>query len=826
MEKNKTQKFKVTGMSCAACSAHVEKAVGGVNGVSAVSVSLLTNSMTVTHAPNVTDKDIIKAVVKAGYGAELYGSEKKTQPISEAAETKRTVYRLICSAVLLVLLMYLSMGHSMWGFPVPQFLEEHTANGLMQLLLSAAVLVINQKFFINGIAGVVRKAPNMDTLVAMGSGVSFAYSVVLLFGMINSGEGSHRLYFESAAMIPTLITVGKTLEQYSKGKTANAIKSLMSLAPTTAHVIRGGVETEIDASDLVKGDIFIVRPGESIPADGTVIEGESAVDESALSGESLPVDKSAEDTVRAATVNKNGVLKCRADSVGNDTLLYKIVETVENAQAGKAPVSRVADKVASVFVPAVMTVAAVTFIIWMILGEPFSFGLSRAIGVLVISCPCALGLATPVAIMVGSGVGAKKGILFKTAASLEIAGKADTVIFDKTGTLTKGTPVVTDILPLKISETELLELAASAEKNSEHPLAYAIVQHAEEKGISPKDVSGFSSVPHGIRCEIDGKQVYGGNAKLIKTLGYSDTELEKQVEKLISEGKTPMLFSAGGETVGIIAVSDEIKENSGTAVAQLKAMGIETVMLTGDNGGSAKKAADALGIERYISDVLPTDKEKHVAEYAKHGKVMMVGDGINDSAALARADIGVAIGAGTDIAMESADVVLMRSDPVDCVAAIRLSRAVLRNIHQNLFWAFFYNCIGIPVAAGVLYYPFGITLSPMLGALAMSMSSLFVVGNALRLNLTDPYKQVSYHKKKKKIKNEKTEEIMKKVFKVEGMMCPKCVAHVTKAIAALVGEENVTVDLTSGTATVTLVNGVTEQDIIDRVTAEGYPTAV
>ncbi len=826
MEKNKTQKFKVTGMSCAACSAHVERAVSELKGVSSVSVSLLTNSMTVSCDDMLNESDIIKAVVKAGYGAEVLGKHKTKKALPEDAGIKDSVYRLICSAVLLLLLMYLSMGHSMWGSPVPEFLQDHVANGLMQLLLSAAVLVINQKFFINGVKGVIRKAPNMDTLVAMGSGVSFVYSVVLLFGMIGSDQSSHELYFESAAMIPTLITVGKTLEQYSKGKTANAIKSLMELTPSTARVIRDGAETEIDASELVKGDIFIVRPGESIPADGVVLEGESAVDESALSGESLPVDKTVEDTVKAATVNKNGILKCRAESVGNDTLLYKIIETVENAQAGKAPVSRAADKVAAVFVPTVIAIAAVTFIIWMILDEPLSFGLSRAIGVLVISCPCALGLATPVAIMVGSGVGAKNGILFKTAASLEITGKTDTVVFDKTGTLTKGAPAVTDVITFGVEETELLTLALTAEKSSEHPLALAIAEYAESKGIKPETAESFSIIPYGIKCVINGKQIYGGNGKLMSSLGFFDDVSKSASEGLISEGKTPMFFCRDGKILGIIAVSDEIKESSASAVSQLKDMGIEPVMLTGDNFGSAKKAADALKIENCISDVLPTDKEKHVAQLSQKGKVMMVGDGINDSAALARAHIGVAIGAGTDIAMESADVVLMKSDPLDCVASIRLSRAVLKNIHQNLFWAFFYNCIGIPVAAGALYYPFGIVLDPMLGALAMSLSSLFVVGNALRLNFTDPYKQIKYRKKKKKSKTERSEEIMKKTFKVDGMMCPKCVAHVTKAIAALVGEENVTVDLASKTATVTLVNGVTEQDIIDRVTEEGYPTTI
>ncbi len=826
MEKNNSQKFKVTGMSCAACSAHVEKAVGALDGVSSVSVSLLTNSMTVSYASVLSESDIIKAVEKAGYGASVFGSEKKADTDTDSG-VKKTLTRLICSAVILIFLMYLSMGHAMWDFPVPSFLENHAANGLMQLLLSGAVLVINQKFFINGWAGVLRRAPNMDTLVAMGSGVSFAYSTVILFGMILSGQGSHELYFESAAMIPTLITVGKMLEEYSKGKTANAIKSLMALTPAVAHVIRDGKEIEISADELVRGDIFTVRPGQSIPADGVVIEGESAVDESALSGESMPVDKSAGDTVKAATVNKNGILKCRAESVGSDTLLYKIIETVENAQAGKAPVARAADKVASVFVPAVIAIAAVTFTVWMLLDQPFSFALSRAIGVLVISCPCALGLATPVAVMVGSGVGAKNGILFKTAASLEAAGKTDTVVFDKTGTLTNGTPAVTDAVPIGTDMQTLLNTALSVEKNSEHPLALAVTEYAKSQGAKPLDISEFSSLPgHGVKCLINGKTVYGGNGKFISALGImTDTALQKG-QSLAEQGKTPMYFVSDNKIIGIIAVSDGIKQNSKQAVGELAEMNIKTVMLTGDNAKSAEKVAGAVGIEEFISDVLPTDKEKHVRRLSKEGNVMMVGDGINDSAALASAHIGVAIGAGTDIAMESADVVLMKSDPRDCVAAIKLSRAVLKNIHENLFWAFFYNCVGIPVAAGVLYYPLGITLSPMLGALAMSLSSLFVVGNALRLNLVNPYKRVKYLKRRKKYKTEKQEDNMKKTFKVEGMMCPKCQAHVTKAVAALVGEENVTVDLAAGTATVTLANGVSEQAIIDAVTEAGYPTSI
>ncbi len=821
MEKNKTEKFKVTGMSCAACSAHVEKAVGNLSGVSSVSVSLLTNSMTVSFGRSTSSADIIKAVKKAGYGASPFTADKGAVEKEETG-SKKTVTRLICSVILLLALMYLSMGHMMWGWRVPAFLENHVANALMQLLLSGAVLAVNQKFFINGTLGVLRKAPNMDTLVAMGSGVSFIYSTVVLFGMISSNTPSHDLYFESAAMIPTLITVGKLLEEYSKGKTADAIKSLMALAPNTARVIRDGREIEIDASELVKGDIFIVRPGESIPADGTVLEGESAVDESALSGESMPVDKSPDSSVKAATVNKNGVLRCRAESVGNDTLLYKIIQTVENAQAGKAPVAKAADKVASVFVPTVIAIAAVTFAVWMILNEPFSFALSRAIGVLVISCPCALGLATPVAVMVGSGVGAKHGILFKTAASLEITGRTDTVVFDKTGTLTKGSPAVTDVVPLGTDAAQLLSMAYSAEKSSEHPLGQAICKYAEEAGISPLPVTDFTTLPgHGIRCNIGPSQIHGGNGTLLESLDMMTSDAKAVGEDLAAQGKTPMYFAKNGSVIGIIAVSDEIRQESIEAVSQLERLGITSVMLTGDNRKSAQKVADTLGIEQIISDVLPTDKEQHVRSLRQNGCVMMVGDGINDSAALAGADIGAAMGAGTDIAMESADVVLMRSSPTDCVAAIRLSRTVLRNIHQNLFWAFFYNCVGIPIAAGALYYPLGLTLDPMLGAAAMSMSSLFVVGNALRLNLTDPYKTSHYHIKKKKTKN-KTEKNMKKTFTVEGMMCPKCVAHVTKAVSALVGEENVTVSLEEKNATVTLTNGVSEQSVTKAITEAGY----
>ncbi len=822
MEKNKTQKFKVTGMSCAACSAHVEKAVGGLRGVQSVSVSLLTNSMTVNFSSALSESEIIKAVEKAGYGANVFG-EKKAEKTENG--TKKTVMRLIFSAVFLLALMYLSMGHMMWGWRVPDFLQNHISNGLAQLLLSGAVLVINQKFFINGTLGILRKAPNMDTLVAMGSAVSFCYSTVVLFGMISSEQGSHDLYFESAAMIPTLITVGKLLEEYSKGKTADAIKSLMALTPKTANVIRDGVEMSIDASELVRGDIFVMRPGESIPADGEVIEGHSAVDESALSGESIPVDKEPGSTVKTATVNKNGMLKCKAVGVGNDTLLYKIIQTVENAQAGKAPVAKAADRVAGVFVPSVIAVAAVTFVVWMLLDAQIGFALSRAIGVLVISCPCALGLATPVAVMVGSGVGAKNGILFKTAASLEMTGRTECVVFDKTGTLTKGTPTVTDAVTFGVEESELLQAALSAEKNSEHPLAQAVTSYAEGKGVEYKEATEFESLPgYGVKCVSDGCRIYAGNGKLMSSLGIMTEKVQKSGEQAAQTGKTPMYFAKDGAVIGMIAVSDEIREASRQAVAELDKMGIETVLLTGDNKYSAEAVGKALGMGKVISDVLPTDKERHVSLLKKSGRVMMVGDGINDAAALASADTGVAIGAGTDIAMESADVVLMRSEPTDCVAAIRLSRAVLKNIHQNLFWAFFYNCIGIPIAAGVLYYPLGITLSPMLGAFAMSLSSLFVVGNALRLNMFDPHRSVTYrisHKTKTKEKP-KGKNTMTKIFNVEGMMCPRCQAHVKKAVAALVGEENITVDLEKKTAEVTMVNGVTEGAVIAAITDAGY----
>ncbi len=832
MENNiKKQKFKVTGMTCSACSAHVERAVSGLEGVHSVAVNLLSGDMTVEFS-GITPEAICKAVVDVGYGASVWGEKAAASRGEDDSPIKPLLRRFIASALLLLPLMYVSMGHTMWGWYLPDFISAPVQIGILQLILSSVILIINQRFFISGFKSLMHKNPNMDTLVAMGSGASMLYSIVMLFIMSSenaSADHMHELYFESAAMIPTLITLGKTLEAYSKGKTTSAIKSLLALSPSEATVIRDGVESRIPASELIVGDIFLVRPGESVPTDGIVIEGESSIDEAALTGESLPVDKTSGSRVSGGTVNTSGVLKCRATEVGENTALYKIIRTVEDAQASKAPISRLADRVSGIFVPTVMALALLTFCIWLFLGEEFGKALSFGIAVLVISCPCALGLATPVAIMVGSGVGARHGILFKTASSLEEAGKTDIVIFDKTGTLTEGRPYVTDIFTYGIDENELLTLAASVEHMSEHPLALAIAEYAEQRQLSLRSVTDFSAlVGHGVRGVIDGHELICGNAALMREHSVDLAAAEAKIYELSGEGKTPLCFSLDGKLIGLICVADRIKDESIEAIRRLNDMNIATVMLTGDNERSAKCVGEKLGIATIVSDVLPTEKESVVKTLSDYGKTMMVGDGINDSPSLVSSDVGVAIGAGTDIAIESADVVLMHSDPRDTVCAIRLSREVLRNIKQNLFWAFFYNCIGIPIAAGVLYRPFGISLSPMLGAAAMSMSSVCVVSNALRLNLVDPQKQKKYKNKKavslprlKTAKEDKGDNNMKKTVYIEGMMCNHCKAHVEKALSSLQGVSSVEVSLENKSAVV-VGDGLDEKALSNAVTNAGY----
>lgn len=841
------EKFDVTGMTCAACSAHVERAVRGVEGVKEVAVSLLTNSMTVDFSSPATAEKICAAVSAAGYGAapqNIGGKKENKKSALESGEPKKILYRLIASAVLLLPLMYVSMGHLMWGWPLPEiFASDPLAIGLYQLLLTTAVAVINQRFFISGTKSLLHGAPNMDTLVSLGSAAAYIYSTAVLFEMCNAAVNGnvqmamhhlHGLYFESAAMILTLITVGKYLEAVSKGRTTDAIKSLMDLAPKTACVIRDGKETVIPAEEVVKGDVFVVRPGESIPVDGRVISGESAVDESALTGESIPVDKAQGSAVSAATLNQNGFLTCEATRVGEDTTLSQIIETVENAAATKAPIAKIADKVSGVFVPAVMAIALVAGAAWLISGRPFSFALARAISVLVISCPCALGLATPVAIMVGSGVGAKHGVLFKTASALEQTGKTQIVVLDKTGTLTKGKPQVTDILPASGYDADsLLRLAASLESKSEHPLAAAITRRAGESNVETDEAQGFTALPgHGVRAEINGKTAIGGNAALIKSKGMLDADMKALGERLADEGKTPLYFAFDGRIAGIIAVADVVKEDSGQAISELKDMGIRTVMLTGDNRRTALSVAKQTGIDEVVSDVLPGDKAEVVEKLRKYGKVAMVGDGINDAPALTQADIGIAIGAGADVALDAADVVLMKSSVGDVAAAIRLSRQTLRNIHENLFWAFFYNCIGIPIAAGALIPAFNIALNPMLGAAAMSLSSFCVVTNALRLNFFKPDRPFKGKSKQpaelpklmpteENIKN--TEETaMKKTVYIDGMMCSHCTAHVQKALGALDGVESVEVSLEDKKAVLTLNKNVDDAVITAAVREAGY----
>lgn len=851
------EQYNVTGMSCAACSARVEKAVKKVPGVTSCSVSLLTNSMGVegTASPAA----ILSAVQEAGYGASpKNASASKTSDASADLdaladrETPKLKRRLIASLGFLLVLMYFSMGHMMWGWPLPHWFDgNHVAMGLVQLLLAGIVMVINQKFFINGFKGLIHGAPNMDTLVALGSMASFVWSTYALFAMTRAQvDGNDELvmhymmefYFESAAMILTLITVGKMLEARSKGKTTDALKSLMKLAPKTATLVRDGTEVTVAIADVQKGDVFVVRPGENIPVDGVVLEGTSAVNESALTGESIPVDKAVGDKVSAATTNQSGFLRCEATRVGEDTTLAQIIKMVSDAAATKAPIAKIADTVSGFFVPTVISIAVVTTIVWLLLGHELGYALARGISVLVISCPCALGLATPVAIMVGNGLGAKNGILFKTAASLEAAGRTQIVALDKTGTITEGAPRVTDLLPAEgVTETELLTLAAALESRSEHPLAKAVLADAEAKAITPPEVTDFAALPgNGLAAKLDGMDIYAGNAAFIQTKLTLPAALAQQAEKLAAEGKTPLFFGGAGRLLGVIAVADTIKEDSPEAIRQLQNMGIRVVMLTGDNQRTADAIGRQAGVDEVIAGVLPDGKEAVIRQLQASGKVAMVGDGINDAPALTRADTGIAIGAGTDVAIDAADVVLMNSKLSDVPAAIRLSRATLRNIHENLFWAFIYNIIGIPLAAG-LFIPFGLTLNPMFGAAAMSLSSFCVVSNALRLNLFDLHSTRHDHKtaspaaapvqsaaeNNKKSDAEapevKTEDNpMKKTLKVEGMMCGHCEARVKKALEALPEVDEAVVSHEAGTAIVTLNAEVADDVLKNAVEAQDY----
>ena len=853
------KQYTVTGMSCAACSARVEKAVSKVDGVTSCSVSLLTNSMGVEGSA--TDAQIVEAVEQAGYGASPKGTAtesennkannsleqlKAAQDALVDRETPKLVNRLIASLIFLVVLMYFSMGHMMWGWPLPEFFNgNHVAMGLLQLLLTVAVMVINQKFFISGFKGLIHGAPNMDTLVALGSAASFGYSVYALFAMtaaqVNGDMDAvmsymHEFYFESAAMILALITVGKMLEAHSKGKTTDALKSLMQLAPKTATVVRDGVEQEISVDAVKKGDIFVVRPGENIPVDGEIIDGTTAVNESALTGESIPVDKQPKDAVSAATVNQSGFIKCRATRVGEDTTLSQIIQMVSDAAATKAPIAKIADRVSGVFVPAVITIAIITIIAWLIAGETVGFALARGISVLVISCPCALGLATPVAIMVGNGKGAKSGILFKTAASLEATGRTQIVALDKTGTITSGEPKVTDIVPDEtfFEETgnnagKLLAIAASVEAKSEHPLAKAIMECAKTDEIAVAEVTDFSAVVgNGLTAILAGKMIKAGNLAFVsKFVKVSDDMRAKAVE-FSKEGKTPLFFAADDRLCGIIAVADTIKEDSPEAVRQLKNMGIRVVMLTGDNEQTANAIGKQAGVDEVIAGVLPDGKEAVIRKLKKQGRVAMVGDGINDAPALTRADMGIAIGAGSDVAIDAADVVLMKSRLIDVPAAVRLSRATLTNIHENLFWAFFYNVIGIPLAAGLWYPLLGWKLNPMFGAAAMSLSSFCVVTNALRLNLCRVYdpkhdrKATPDRKNKTDKPNESEEKSMTKTMNIEGMMCGHCEARVKKALEALDAVSEAVVSHESGTAVVTLSSDISDEKLKETVEAEDY----
>ncbi len=826
------KKFNVTGMSCAACSSHVEKAVSKVEGVQSCSVSLLTNSMGVEGSAS--EESIIAAVEKAGYGASVAGAEKKQSAETDQLKDKDTpvlMHRLIASVGFLVVLMYISMGHMMWGWPLPAFFaDNHIAMGLAQLLLCVIIMVINQKFFISGFKGLIHRSPNMDTLVALGSGASFVYSVYALFAMTDAqvkGNAElvmsymHEFYFESAAMILTLITVGKMLEAHSKGKTTNALKALLNLAPKKATLLIDGKETEVTVDKVKKGDVFVVRPGESIPVDAEITDGSTAVDESALTGESIPVDKVVGDTVSAGTINKSGFIKCSATAVGEDTALSQIIKMVSDAAATKAPVAKIADKVSGVFVPAVIVIALITIAVWLLCGQTVGYALARGISVLVISCPCALGLATPVAIMVGNGMGARKGILFKTAASLEEAGKTQIAVLDKTGTITKGEPKVTDIIPFEITENELLKYAYSIEVKSEHPLAKAIIVKAEELSLNPYEVTDFKAESgSGLSAEYNGKRIIGGSKKYISSIIGISNDILSKADKLSEEGKTPLFFMLDNKLLGIIAVADVIKEESPQAIKQLQNMGIKVVMLTGDNERTAKAVGKLAGVDEVIAGVLPDGKEKVVAELKKQGKVLMVGDGINDAPALTRADIGMAIGSGTDIAIDAADVVFMKSKLTDVPAAVRLSRKTLRNIHENLFWAFIYNVIGIPLAAGVWIPLLGWQLNPMFGAAAMSLSSFCVVTNALRLNFFD----ITNPKKDRKIKykSKKDDNAMTKTMKIDGMMCSHCEGRVKQSLEGLAQVSQAEVSHEKGTAVVTLTAEVSNDVLKKTVEDQGY----
>ena len=852
-------KYHVSGMSCAACVARVEKAVNKVPGVKSCSVSLLTNSMGVEGSAKT--EDIIKAVTNAGYGAKKMGSQEEKTASSSIAEKEEMLRdretpllkkRLLSSIGILLLLMYLSMGHNMWGWPLPAWFSQggqnYMAIGMLEMILAAIVMFINKKFFISGFKSLIHGAPNMDTLVAMGSGVSFVYSLVMLFGMSNAfinGQSDkamhfmHNLYFESAAMIVTLITVGKLLESISKGRTTNALKSLMKLAPKTANILRDNQEVNVSIEEVHIDDIFVVRPGENIPVDGVIIEGNTAINESALTGESIPVDKDVGDLVSAATLNQSGFIKCKATRVGQDTTLSQIIQMVSDAAATKAPIAKIADKVAGVFVPAVMIVAAITFVIWLLVGAEFSFSLSRGIAVLVVSCPCALGLATPVAIMVGNGMGARKGILFKTSAAIEESGRTQIVLLDKTGTITKGHPLVTDIISNKISDKEFLQLAASLEAKSEHPLSKAIMLKAQEEQIEVKDVSDFKALAgNGLTATLQGKSLAGGNLKFIEGITSNlNDEFRKKAQALAEEGKTPLFFALEKELLGIIAVADVIKDDSPQAIKELQDMGIHVVMLTGDNEKTAQAIGKKAGVNQVIAGVLPDEKEKVVSTFKQYGKVCMVGDGINDAPALTSADTGMAIGAGTDVAIDAANVVLMKSRLSDVSAAIRLSRQTVKNIKENLFWAFFYNIILIPIAAGAYYHWLGLDMKPMLGAAAMSLSSFCVVTNALRLNLF----KMNSPKRDKKIKQNFTGSIplpveviansntrkeannmAEKTLKVEGMMCQHCERHVKEALEKIDGVDSAVANHETNSVLVQLSKDVAEADFEKAVTDAGY----
>ena len=838
------EQYQVTGMSCAACSARVEKAVSGVPGVTSCAVSLLTNSMGVEGTAS--SADIIRAVEAAGYGASLKGAAKTAASGGSPSwadaetlkdrETPKLKKRLLFSVPVLLVLMYFSMGHGMWGWPAPAAFDNHVFLGLFELLLAVTVMIINGRFFTSGFSSLFRGAPNMDTLVALGSGASFAYSLAELFLMVLAqGKGDHstvmkygmNLYFEAAAMIPTLITIGKMLEAMSKGRTTDALKGLMKLAPKTAVLLKDGVETEVGIEEVSIGDVFAVRPGEQIPVDGVILKGMTAVNESALTGESIPVDKMEGDPVSAATMNQQGYIECRATRVGEDTTLAQIIRTVSDAAATKAPLARIADRVSGVFVPSVIGLALLTLIGWLVAGKPFSFAIARGISVLVISCPCALGLATPVAVMVGSGVGAKNGVLYKTAAALEGAGRTQLIALDKTGTVTEGKPCVTDVVPFGMEKNELLSLAASLEKNSEHPLAGAVTAAAE--GLKLSEVSDFEALPgHGLRARLNGKELLGGSLKYLASGGLVSGSVSAQANTLAEQGKTPLLFALDGKLCGMIAVADRIKQDSAQAIRELRNMGIRTIMLTGDNERTARAVSAQAGTDQVIAGVLPEGKADMIRKLRPLGKVTMVGDGINDAPALTVADNGIAIGAGTDVAIDAADIVVMKSRLTDVAAAVRLSRATIRNIHQNLFWAFFYNALCIPLAMGL----YGIEMKPMYGAAAMALSSFFVCMNALRLNLVNP-RDGRHDRKEKSIPAEslgqivsaetiKEEKTMKKTLKVEGMMCMHCEARVKKALEAVPGVESAVADHTAGTAVVTLAAPVADDVLRAAVEAQDY----